>query len=124
MLAPTHPFIAGWSSALLLLDLTYTAVLLPLAFGFRLNKEHGWLELSILVGLLFSLDMLVVLHRCGGCCATVRAMLNGPATCACRGRLECLRQLHNTRSRTFFSNVLPGLCPCLARRAVGVPASR
>lgn len=65
MLAPTHPFIAGWSTALLLLDLTYTAILLPLAFGFRLNKEPGWLELSMVVGLLFTVDMIVMLHRWG-----------------------------------------------------------
>lgn len=66
MLAPTHPFVAGWSVALLLLDLTYTAILLPLAFGFRLNKEPGWLELSIVVGMLFTVDMLVMLHRYTG----------------------------------------------------------
>ncbi|KAI8467131.1 MAG: hypothetical protein J3K34DRAFT_44594 [Monoraphidium minutum] len=63
VLPPTHPFIVAWSTAMLLLDLTYTAILLPLAFAFGLNARPGWLAGSLGLGFLFTLDMGVMLHR-------------------------------------------------------------
>ncbi|GBF97890.1 voltage-gated potassium channel [Raphidocelis subcapitata] len=63
VLPPTHPFIVGWGAALLLLDLTYTAVLLPLAFAFSAYSDPQWLAFSLFVGILFTLDLVVMLHR-------------------------------------------------------------
>lgn len=48
---------------MLLLDLTYTAILLPLAFAFGLHARPGWLAASLGLGFLFTLDLLVILHR-------------------------------------------------------------
>jgi hypothetical protein len=48
---------------MLFLDLSYTAILLPLAFAFRLNAEPGWLAVSLAVGLVFTADLGVMLHR-------------------------------------------------------------
>ena len=95
MLPPTSRFIVAWSALLLALDLTYTAILLPLALAFRLNANPGWLLMSLLVGFLFTADLGVMLHRWGGRGAgrhcppprTQRAPAPlPPCACACAGR--------------------------------------
>lgn len=64
ILPPTHIFIAAWSALMLLLDLTYTAILLPLAFAFDLYDYPPYLAASVTIGFLFTIDMGVMLHRC------------------------------------------------------------
>eukprot|EP00879_Flechtneria_rotunda_P024919 GHRR01026446.1.p1 GENE.GHRR01026446.1~~GHRR01026446.1.p1 ORF type:complete len:369 (+),score=61.91 GHRR01026446.1:826-1932(+) len=60
----THPFMAAWSMLMLTIDMTYTAVLLPLLFAFNLlNPTHWSYWLSVAVGFMFLADLLVVLHR-------------------------------------------------------------
>jgi hypothetical protein len=64
MLPATHNFMLGWAIFMLVIDLTYTAVFLPLLEAFESNrpgKPLFWF--SITMGFLFVMDMLVVLHR-------------------------------------------------------------
>jgi hypothetical protein len=62
---PTHSFIVAWSALTLFLDLTYTAILLPLAFAFGLNQDKAMATVSLTLGFLFTADMGVMLHRWG-----------------------------------------------------------
>jgi hypothetical protein len=59
---------AAWSALMLLVDMSYTAVLLPLMFAFGLlhpgSGQYYWL--SVAVGFLFLADLVVVLHRWAG----------------------------------------------------------
>jgi hypothetical protein len=59
---------AAWSALMLLADMSYTALLLPLMFAF------GWMHpnfpaywLSVAMGFLFLADMAVVMHRWAVC---------------------------------------------------------
>jgi hypothetical protein len=55
---------AAWSALMLLVDMSYTAVLLPLMFAFGLmhpGVRVYWL--SVVAGFLFLADMVVVMHR-------------------------------------------------------------
>lgn len=64
MLPVNHPFMVAWSLLMLLVDMTYTAVMLPLMFAFDLL--HPWQQqywVSVTVGCLYFLDVFVVLHR-------------------------------------------------------------
>lgn len=64
VLPVNHPFMAAWSVLMLLVDMVYTAILLPLMFAFDLlhpNQDAFWL--SVAMGCLYFADMLLVLHR-------------------------------------------------------------
>eukprot|EP00883_Tetradesmus_obliquus_P016049 jgi/Sobl393_1/9225/SZX75791.1 len=64
VLPVSHPAMAAWSALMLLLDMSYTAVLLPLLFAFgRMHPGAGVYWLSVGVGFLFLADMVVVMHR-------------------------------------------------------------
>jgi hypothetical protein len=65
VLPPTHPLIVAWGAAMLLADLTYTAILLPLAFAFGLHAVPAYRAASVTLGLMFTADMAVMLHRRG-----------------------------------------------------------
>eukprot|EP00878_Enallax_costatus_P023220 GHUV01024687.1.p1 GENE.GHUV01024687.1~~GHUV01024687.1.p1 ORF type:complete len:299 (+),score=52.11 GHUV01024687.1:1076-1972(+) len=64
MLPVNHPLMVAWSVLVLLIDLTYTAVMLPLMFAFDLlHPWQGQYWVSVTVGCLYCLDVFVVLHR-------------------------------------------------------------
>ena len=47
-----------------LLDLSYTAFMLPLAFAFGFNHGHtDFTCFSLGIGLIFTLDLFIMLHR-------------------------------------------------------------
>jgi Tfp pilus assembly protein PilV len=64
VLPVSHPAMAAWSVLMLLLDMSYTAVLLPLMFAFGMMRPSFrayWL--SVAMGFLFLADMVMVMHR-------------------------------------------------------------
>ena len=64
MLPATHKVMLAWAVLMLVTDLVYTAILLPLFVAFELNSYgHSCFWVSIVVGWLFVADFLVVLHR-------------------------------------------------------------
>jgi hypothetical protein len=57
---------AAWSALMLLADMSYTAVLLPLMFAFGwMHPSYSAYWLSVAMGFLFLADMAVVMHRLG-----------------------------------------------------------